>query len=560
MTPKEEILKLLESETKVKGLVLEVPKEKEHGDYAFPCFQLSKKLKKNPVEIALDLSKSIPVKGLIKEVHVIGPYLNFVVDKQKLAAKLIPAIIKGDYGKQQKKKEKMMVEYSQPNPLKAFHVGHIRGTAIGESLARVLRYNGYEVVQTNYMGDTGAHIAKWIWCYENFHKGEQPPKDDIEKWIASIYVESVKRISENKELQEDVDKFNKILEEGKDTEIMELWNKTKTWSLDAFDLIYEDLDAHFDKDYFESEVEERGKEISKKLVEKGIAKVDEGATIVDLEEFGLAKWVLLRKDGTALYSAKDLALAEKKFKDFDIDKSIVCVGVAQKLHMMQLSKTLELMKFKKAKKYDFLFFEMVRLPTGKMSSRTGENILYSDLKKELSDYAEKEVKKRHTDWNKQQIAESSQNIAIAAIKFDMIAQDPNKYIVFDIKKVMDFEGETGPYIQYAHARICSVLRKAGKTAKGANFEMLHSPQEENLVMLLLNFPSVVAEAGESYKPHIIARYLLDLSQSFNEFYHKCPIIQADEETKKARMMLIIAVKQVLENGLELLGIKAPEAM
>ena len=558
MNAEKEVIKLLNKELKLKGISLEAPPDPKLGDFAFPCFQLSKKFKKNPVEISKELSNKLKPSGLIKEIKQAGPYLNFFIDKQKLAESLIKEILRGDYGKGKAKKEKVMVEYSQANTHKAFHVGHLRGTCLGESLARILKYSGYNVIQANYQGDTGAHVAKWLWCYLKFHKGEKPPKKDPERWIADIYVEAVKK--SNQDNQKEIEKINYQLENKKDKELMNLWKESRKWSLDILDDIYKDLDAHFDKFFFEREVEARGKEIAEELVKKGIAKIDDGAALVDLEKYRLGIWILLRKDGTCLYSAKDLALAEKKFKEFKIDKSIYVVGNAQNMHMQQLFKTLELMKFKQAKKCFHLSYAMVRMPTGKMSSRTGENILYLDLKNEIINKLKQEVEKRHKDWNSQQKAESVLNIFSSAIKFDFLMQDPNKDIIFDIEKALDFEGETGPYIQYVHARICSIFNKNGKFNGKFNAGMLKTEYEEKIINLLSAFPDTIEKSAESYKPHLIARYLIELSQSFNEFYHNCPILQADKDTKQARLGLISAVKEVIKTGLDLLGIESPEVM
>jgi len=561
MDLKKEIINILKKETKLEEVSLEIPPDPKLGDYAFPCFALSKTLKKSPVEIAKELAGKIKPEKTIKEVKATGPYLNFFIDRQVLGKEIIKDILKkkDKFGTGKKKKDKIMVEYSQANTHKAFHVGHLRGTSLGESLARILKFYGYDVVQANYQGDTGAHVAKWMWCYLKFHNGEEPPKENPEKWIASIYVEAVKKTDED--TQKEIDEINYRLENSLDPKLAELWKKSRQWSLDSLELVYKDLDAHFDNYFFEREVEGRGRDISQELVKKGIAKIDEGATVVDLNEYGLGVWILLRKDGTCLYSAKDIALAERKFKEFMIDKSLYVVGAAQSLHLKQLFKTLELMKFKQAGKCYHLSFNEVRLPTGKMSSRTGENILYSELKEELLEKIKDEVEKRHVDWDKGRKEKSIKSIFSSAIKFDMIVQDPNKNIVFEIEKAMDFEGETGPYIQYAHARICSIIKKNDYPIKDKiNADKLSAKEEEKVISLLKTYPDIIAESAEQYKPNSLARYLLELSQAFNEFYHTCPILQADEETKNARLNLILAVKQVLSEGLFLLGIESPEEM
>lgn len=547
----------------ITGAILEKPPENIDSDLAMPTFALAKIMKKAPPLIAQDLAKqiSIPKNSLVREIKAIGPYLNFYKDNEKYSKMVLEAIIrmKETYGAKPKNKEKVIIEYSQANTHKAFHVGHVRGTSLGESLARIMKNEGYNVKQANYQGDTGAHVAKWLWCYLKFHKGETLPKTGGEKWIASIYVESVKRLSENPDLQPEVDKINSDLENNKDKTLTALWQKTRKWSLESFEEIYKDLDAHFDYYFFEKEMEKRAKEVSKELVKKGIAKIDNDATIIDLNAYNLGIWVLLRKDGTCLYSAKDIALAEKKFNEFKVDKSIYVVGAAQALHLKQLFKTLELMKFKNAEKCRHLSFSEVRLPTGKMSSRTGENILYADMKKELEDYAIEEVKKRHEDWKEKDRITSAKNISIAALKFGMLNQNPNKPIIFDSKEALKFEGDTGPYLQYTHARSNSILKEK-EFSKNFDPSLLKEKEETILLRKISYYPEAISAACELCDPNHLATYLLELAHDFNTFYHQHQVLKAEPAICDARLALVYATMQVIKNGLNLLGIPAPEKM
>lgn len=554
-----ELTKLLKNEE----VMLEVPSDSSLGDYAFPCFNLSRTLRKNPIEIAKELSQKIKKVKYIEKIEPNGPYLNFFLNKTDLLKGTLCEIYKKKekYGSCKKKKERVMIEYSQANTHKAFHVGHLRGTSLGESLARILRFSGYKVIQANYQGDTGAHVSKWLWCYLNFHNNEEPPIEEKGKWIAGIYVEAVNKIEENPDLQKEVDKINYNLENKKDKNLTRLWQKSRKWSLEEFETIYSDLNAHFDHYFFEREMEKDGKTVSKDLIEKTIAKIDDNATIIDLNRYNLGIWVLLRKDGTCLYSAKDIALAKRKFEKYKIDKSIYVVGNAQSLHLQQLFKTLELMGFPQAKKCFHLSFNEVRLPTGKMSSRTGQNILYSEMKKEIFDYTYNETLKRHPDWDKEKIKNTVKSISIASLKFDMLLREPNKPIVFDAVEACNFEGETGPYIQYAHARCNSILIKHDKAATNKiKFKLLQSDQEVKLVNKLRDFSNVILEAEKHYKVALLARYLIELSQSFNEFYHNCQVISEDENLTNSRILLVNCTKQVLSNGLNLLAIDAPKEM
>jgi len=544
---------------------LEVPQDSKMGDYALPCFTMAKEFKKSPKEIAQDLAKKIigekPSK-YIEKVVAVGPYVNFSVNRLILSKTVIEQIYDDmNYGAGTKKKEKVMVEYSQANTHKAFHVGHLRGTSIGESLSRILRFDGYEVVQANYQGDTGAHVAKWLWCYKKYHDGEKPPKENPEEWIARIYVEAVKKTDEKTQIE--IDEVNFRLENNKDTDLKKLWKTSRKWSLDSLNSVYDELDAHFDKFFFEREMEKDAKKISDSLVKQGIAKVSDGAVVLDLEEYNLGIWVLLRKDGTCLYSAKDLALAQRKFEEYKIDMSTYVVGHAQSHHLKQLFKTLELMKFGQAKNCVHLAFSEVRLPGGKMSSRTGDNILYTQLRSEMLGKLDQEVKKRHVDWDEQRINQAIENIYSSAIKFDMLLQDISKPIVFDIDKALDFEGESGPYVQYVYARINSIFKKFGKQMiklSGVDFDKLSSDAEAKLLNKLYVFPTTIDSAAKNYRPSILCRYLLDLSQAFNEFYHSCNILGEEEKTRNARLALCHCVKIVIKSGLSLLAIKSPEEM
>lgn len=556
---KEKIINILKKETKLKkeelANLIETPPTQELGDYAFPCFTLAPKFKTPPHKIAEQLARKIKSPEFEK-IEVKGPYLNFFINRQELAKKTISQILKqkDKYGSGKRSNQKVMVEFSQPNTHKAFHVGHIRGTSLGESISRIIEFADGKAIRANYSGDTGMHIAKWLWNYQKYHKKEKP-KDD-EAWIASIYVDAVKKLEENPELQNEVDEINRKLEQGKDKNLQNLWKQTRTSSVNAWKQIYKELNTRFDKHFFESEVEKKGKQKAEELFKKGIAEISEGATIVNLEKYNLGVSVLLRKDGTVLYSAKDLSLAEEKFKDFKINKSVYVVGNAQRLYFNQLFQILKLMNFKKADSLQYIPFGEVRFPWGKMSSRTGENILYSDFKRELVDYAAGEIRKRYK-LEEKEIQERALALAIAAMKYAMLKQDTNKQIIFDKKEALRFEGNTGPYLLYTYARAKSILRKAEYKPKKIEASKLNA-QEKNLLFQLSIFPETVEKAYKSLAPNIIANYSYQIAQTFNEFYHANKVINSKEE--QFRLALVDAFSQVLKNSLTLLGIQTLEKM
>jgi arginyl-tRNA synthetase len=540
---------------------LEIPPSSELGDYSFPCFSLASEFKENPVKTAEKIKQNLGKLNIIDKVETKGPYLNFFLNKEKISQEIIKEILseKEKFGKPEnssKNKLKTMIEFSQANTHKAFHVGHIRGTSIGESLARLLEFCGESVIRANYQGDTGMHVAKWIWCYKKYHSKEELKKD--ESWIASIYVDAIKKLAQNEELQKEVDLINKKLFEGTDKTLNELWKKTRKLSLDSLEKIYKELNTNFDVYLFESEIEKQGKEIVEELLKKKIAILSDGAVIMDLKQYNLGVWVLLRKDKTVLYSAKDLALAKKKFSEYKINKSLYVIGAAQSLHMDQLFKTLELMQFSQLKDCEFIPFSEIRLPTGKMSSRTGENILYSDFIKEMTDYSKKEIKSRNPKISNKELEERALKISIASIKYSLLKQSSNKVIVFNKEDALNFEGDSGAYILYSYARANSILEKANKKIK-KEFNLKKMDEKEfELSKKLFQFKEIVLNAYTSKSQASIANYSYQLAQLFNEFYHACPVINSENES--FRLALVSSFKQVLKTSLYLLGIETIEEM
>jgi arginyl-tRNA synthetase len=541
--------------------LLEAPPSPDMGDYAFPVFFLAPQLKMPPKDIALKVRQNIPSHPPeIESIETIGGYINFYVNRVALAENLVKKILKENknYGSfELEKLEKVMVEFSQPNTHKAFHVGHIRGTSLGESLARIFEFAGNQVVRANYSGDTGMHIAKWIWCYQKHHKKSKLKND--ESWIASIYVDAVKRLAKDKKgnLKAEVEEINRKLEEKTDKKLNSLWEKTRQLSIDSWKKIYQELNTRFDVHFFESEMESYGKEIVIKLLKSKIAKNSEGAVIMDLNDYNLGVWVLLRKDGTVLYSAKDLALAEIKFKELKIDKSIYITASEQDLHFRQLFKTLELMNFKPLYKMLHVSYSLVRLPHGKMSSRTGDNILYSDFMDEMKKYAKKEIKKRFPKIPKKELDERALKISVAAIKYSMLRQGANRVIVFNKKEALNFDGDSGPYILYSYARATSILKKSKTKERNISVRELE-PKEIELVKKLSEFPAIVLNAYKNLSPSLIANYSYQLAQIFNEFYHSCPVINQPNEA--FRLTLVESFRIVLKNALWLLGIDVLEEM
>lgn len=556
--------KIAEALTKATSLkidfftIIEQPPQPEMGDYALPCFALSKELRKAPNVIAQEIAAKIKQPWLEK-VCALGPYVNFFIDKREFVISFLNEIKKqkAKFGSPRNPKPfKKIIEFSQPNTHKAFHVGHIRGTSLGESLARIHEFCGDNVIRANYSGDTGMHIAKWIWCYQKYHSNEKMQSD--ESWITSIYVDAVKRLAENEEMQKEVQEINIQLDQKTNLNITHLWKKTRKLSIKSWTKIYRQLGTSFEVHYFESMMEEKAKKLAQLLLNTKVAKISEGATIVNLEEYNLGILVILRNDGTALYSAKDLALAYKKFEDFpNLNSSLIIVGNEQDFYFKQLEKTLELLNFAHVKNYTHLPFAMVRLPTGKMSSRTGDNILYSEFINEVQKHAKAGIVQRNPDLSSKEVAKRALNLSIASIKYFMLKQSPSKTIIFKKEDALNFEGDTGPYLLYSYARANSITKKA-KSEKGrGSFNSLEK-QELELIKKLADFPETIRKAYNELNPSLIANYSYHLSQIFNEFYHTCPVIGSDKQG--FRLELIFAFRQVLKKSLDLIGIETLKEM
>ncbi len=535
--------------------LLEVPPKAEMGDYAFPCFSLSKKMKKAPAEIAKELSSKMKASGFIREIRTEGPYVNFFGDWEKLGEKTLKKI--GEEGERfgtGKKSEKMMIEFAHPNTHKALHIGHARNLTLGEALSRTMSFAGYDVKRVNYQGDIGPHVARCIWGLLNL-KEKEPGKGKGE-WLGRIYAKASAE-AKNYNVEKEIRQINKDLYAGK-PELLKLWKKTRKWSLDYFDEVYRDFGIKFDRFYFESEVEGPAIKLAKELEKKGTAKMSEGAIVMDLEKYGLGIFVLLTQDGTPLYSVKDFILARMQDKEYKPDRIIHVVGSEQELHFRQVFRSLEMMKSPIAKKEYHLSYGLVNLESGKMKSREGQVILYEELKDKIVETAKEITMKKNPKLSKSELEKIARTVGLGALKYDMVKVSPEKTIIFDWNRALSFEGNNAPYLQYTHARCCSILGKAGKPGK-YDASLLKEESEVSLLRKLSSFPVVVERAGREMRPHYVATYIYELCDAFNEFYQKVPVIKAVKE-KAARIALVDSVRITIRNALNLLGIEAPEKM
>ena len=652
--------------------------------------------------IAETIAEKLAGRPEFERVEAVNGYVNIYFPAQALANEVVFGAINGgdEFGRGPKQADKVMIEFSQPNTHKEFHIGHARNAALGNALSNITEFAGFETVRANYIGDIGMHVIKCLWCYSKFHQHENVPKDKRGRWLGEIYVESDRRVR----LQEDVvkllnelsnqdslfvaasDRMMKSLYEAgvpgedvayllgqitnqreivadqiydgetipkfwpligeqlqieleyieehgpqeappptsrtatikgplpvvtmentterlqrwkrlgevidwwphvpqwreevketfqlwerKDPDFVKLWEETREWSMQEFYRIYDELGIRFDVWFTESEVEEEGREIVKDLLERGIAEISEGLPVVKIDEqLGLEKETyrtlpILRSDGTTLYSTKDLELTRRKFEDYHVDRSVWVIDVRQSLYMQQIFKIMQLWGFEQAEKCYHLGYEIVTLPEGTMSSRAGTVVFYEDVSNALRKRAREIIdeKSPNAELTEEQKTSIAHDVGIGSLLYSMINRDNNRVIMFNMEEALSFDGHAAPYIQYAHARACRILDRVDKLPEGeVVFEDLQ-PQEIDLIEQIGGFPAEVQKAAEEHKPLVIATYVFELAQKFNDFYadfEKRPILTAPEPQRSMRIALVAATRNALANGLRLLGVAAPEVM
>jgi arginyl-tRNA synthetase len=525
-------------------------------------------------EIAMQVKGQIGTLAGFSHIEAVKGYLNLYFSTEEYSRRVLDTILKQKerFGSGAATGQRVMVEFSHPNTHKAFHVGHLRGTILGDAICRILEFAGFDIVRANYPGDMGLHVIKWLWGYLKLHKGEEPPVD-ITKWMGQVYAEASKQLEENPDFESEVREVYARWDK-RDPEVVSLWERTREWSLEGFRQMYTALDVHFDKYYFNSQEEKPGKVEVEELVRRGIATDDRphgGAVVVNIDEvLGLSKEqfrtaVVLRSDGTALYATEDLALVKHKFSDYpDMVKSLYVVDVRQSLHFTQVFKILEISGYKQAQKCGHVPYELVTLPGNVVvSSREGTVVLLEDLLREATRRARDEASKKNPALTEDQLDNVSKAVGLGALKYPILARENTKMVTFDWKTALDFNGQAAPYIQYAHVRCNSILKKAGiegKALPASNLPQTLEPAEVQLIEWLSRFPAEVQRAAAEYKPLAIASIAYDIAKAFAGFYDACPVLQAEPQVRAARLRLVDATRQTLANALALLGITAPEVM
>lgn len=545
---------------------LEIPPLSDFGDYAFPCFIAAKKLKKSPQELAKQLAKTNLPEG-IEKIEAKGPYVNFYLDSTAVAKETISAILKNpdSFGRlSHNSGKKAMVEYSQPNPNKPLHLGHLRNDSIGMAFSKLLEATGFEVIKANLISDRGIHICQAMIAYMKFGQGKTPKSEKIkgDRFVGDYYVLFHKNAKENPEFEKEAQEMLRKWEAG-DKEIRALWKKMRDWALEGFKETYEKIGSKFDVFFYESDFYHKAQPIFERGLKAGVFFKDkDGALVAKLKPHGLPDKIVLRGDGTSIYITNDLVLTEHKFEQFELDKSFWVVASEQDLYFKQLFKIFELLGHKFSEKCEHLSYGLVNLPEGKMKSREGKVIDADDLLQEIEDLAKIEIEERYSDLTQKEKTERAKAISLAAIKFFMLKADAKKDFVFDAKKSISFEGDSGPYALYTFARAKSIIRKANEIPNLArtDFSLLSSAHEKVLAKLLRRFPGIIADCEKHRSLHILCQYLLDVCGEFNSFYHESPVIEADNELKSSRLALVSATAELLKQGLSILNIEAIERM
>jgi len=647
----------------IDNILIEIPENYNFGDFALPCFQFSKILKKSPNIISNELRELVNSNKneFINQVTSIGPYLNFNVNKSFFFKNLFETIFnqKDNYGKKEKNNKSVMIEFSSPNTNKPQHLGHIRTNLLGDCISNLFEANGYRSIRVNLLNDRGIHICKAMLSWIKFGNGEEPSdglkgdhlvgkyyvlfekelKKEKDKFLSKylfddIFVLTIDRFEKNKDILKDKsyvvfnkdgiiqsdnlkedeftyihNKFNLLKEnfnvdslilvylksfeehqkekflddqamddsnllkearellvkwENGDEEVIKIWKKLNNWVIEGFNVTYKNLGVHFDKYYFESETYKLGKKYVEEGLKKGICyKKDDGSVWIKLtqKEFGGDK-LLLRKDGTSVYMTQDIGTAFLKYADFKMDKSIYVVGCEQDYHFKVLFKILELLGFENAKNCYHLSYGMISLPEGKMKSREGKIVDADDLIKEMIDKAKEEILLRGREFEKEELDNISRIVGLGALKYYILQFSPRTEFVFDPKASIDFNGKTGPYLQYTHARICTLLNTLDVKLENINFNLLNSQSDYRLLRLIEQYPYIIEKSLLQYNPSYITEYLYDIASEFNSFYSKNDnrIKEMDNELKKAKLSLCYMVKITIKNALSLLGIEAPEKM
>ena len=546
--------------------VVEVPADDKMGDYAFPCFKLAKVLKKAPPMIAKDIAGKLEGNPLFAKVEPVNAYVNMFMSKEEFVKSVLSEVIeKGEgYGRSDIGGGKtVIVEYSSPNIAKPFHIGHIRSTVIGNAIYKLYDALGYKTVRINHLGDYGTQFGKMICAYRHWGNEEDVKREPI-KTLLEYYTKFHVEVETHPELDDEARAIFAKLEKGEPEEVR-LWQWFRDESLKEFNRVYDMLGISYDSYAGESFYSDKMPAIEKELEEKGLMKESEGAMIVDLEPYGMPPALIKKSDGSSLYITRDLAAANYRKEHYNFYKNLYIVASQQNLHFQQWIKILELMGREWAHDCVHIPFGLVSLEDGTMSTRHGRVVFLEDVLNRAVEKTKEIILEKNP--NAENVDEIAKAVGIGAVIFQELSNSKIKDYVFSWNKVLNFEGETGPYVQYAHARACSVLRNAGDSVVAAaqkveslDMNYLTGESAYKLAKEIYNFPAAILEAAEKYEPSILTRHIVDVAQSFNKFYYDEHILVDNEAEKLAKVALVYAAKSTIAAGLNLLGMKAPEKM
>lgn len=539
---------------------IEIPPKPEMGDFAFPCFRLAKTMHKAPNMIAADIKEAIGDVDYLDRIEVKGAYLNFFVKTEVFVKSMIEAANSENFGGSDIGEGKnICLDYSSPNVAKNFHVGHLRTTIIGNSLYKIFSKLGYNAIRINHLGDWGTQFGKLIVAYKAWGSKEAVEKDGISE-LMKLYVKFHEEADKNPELVDEARAWFAKMEQG-DEEALSIWQWFKDISLVEYKRTYDLLGVDFDYYLGESFYRDKCQEVVDKITEAGLLKESEGAMIVDLSEYDMAPCIITKKDGSSIYATRDLAAIFYRKKTYNFCKCLYVTGQEQKLHFAQVFKVVELLGNEWAKdQLVHIPYGLVSLEGAKLSTRNGniiyaEDILHDAIEKSLEIITEKSPNLE----NKEEVAKM---VGVGSVLFNDLYNQRIKDVSFSWDKVLNFDGETGPYVQYTHARCSSVVRLAENfdPSNEVDFSVITEPDAIFLLKEINRFPKVVLDAADKYEPSIVARFAVDVAQAFNKFYNSTRINVTEENVKNARVMLTYLTKKTLSDALELLGIQAPEAM